>query len=296
MPGSHATPTSLHPHPPEPSADPVAEGSKLSYPQGMSEEQPYSPPALMEEGEVPTGAVAGDVALNSGDFGSGHVTGTENFGGGAQYHNSEAQPADSRKDHAHPVQATPTHQSPPPVQGGGPFNQHSNQNSIKSNDVIEPATETDQSHAPPSSSSQHSKINNQEKGGIPHVAIAGATKEPTALSTFKRHMCETYSSDDDDVFLPNPPSKSQADKCILSMEGEEGGGASRKIPDIAVVSPVREQEPDEEGEGEEEEGEEREKEEGMLEGGSGDEEQNGKLVNPADLERDGDTGKQIWLN
>ena len=48
----------------------------------------------------------------------------------------------------------------------------------------------------------------------------------TALSSFKRHMCETYSSDDDDVFLPNPPSKSQADRCLVSTETSEDGGGT----------------------------------------------------------------------
>ena len=42
-------------------------------------------------------------------------------------------------------------------------------------------------------------------------------KQPTAINALKRCTCETYSSDDDDVFLPNPPSKSQADKCIVAM-------------------------------------------------------------------------------
>lgn len=46
-------------------------------------------------------------------------------------------------------------------------------------------------------------------------------KQPTAVNALKRHTCETYSSDDDDVFLPNPPSKSQADKCIVAMATDE---------------------------------------------------------------------------
>lgn len=84
---------------------------------------------------------------------------------------------------------------------------------------------------------------------IEAVPVIKGTNEPTALSSFRRHMCETYSSDDDDVFLPNPPSKSQADKCIVAMDtevGEERGvaGINLQAPRV-VVTPDREEEGEE---------------------------------------------------
>jgi hypothetical protein len=102
--------------------------------------------------------------------------------------------------------------------------------------------------------------------GGPVPVISGAN-EPSALSSFKRHMGETYSSDDDDVFLPNPPSKTQADKCIVAMdtEGEEergvsGTAASSQAPRI-VVTPGEENAGQEGGKEEEEEVEEKGEEE-----------------------------------
>lgn len=55
---------------------------------------------------------------------------------------------------------------------------------------------------------------------MPHVTNP-IPKQPTAVNALKRCTYETYSSDDDDVFLPNPPSKSQADKCIVAMATDE---------------------------------------------------------------------------
>ena len=51
--------------------------------------------------------------------------------------------------------------------------------------------------------------------------IKSLPQQPAAVSVLKHRNCETYSSDDDDVFLPNPPSKSQADKCIVAMITDE---------------------------------------------------------------------------
>ncbi len=57
---------------------------------------------------------------------------------------------------------------------------------------------------------------------------------PMAVSALKRCTYETYSSDDDDVFLPNPPSKGQADKCIVSMDSGDDSNPSSKL----VAPPV----------------------------------------------------------
>ena len=89
-----------------------------------------------------------------------------------------------------------------------------------------------------------------EGGAVPVIV---GSNEPTALSSFnRRHMAETYSSDDDDVFLPDPPSKSQADRCIVAMDTgeEEKGEVSLRAPQI-VVTPDGEEEKQERGEEEE---------------------------------------------
>lgn len=83
----------------------------------------------------------------------------------------------------------------------------------------------------------------------PLPVVTGGNREPTALSTFKRHMVDTatYSSDDDDVFLPNPPpTREQAGSCTVPVGtgdgvGQEGGGA--------VVIGTRKEEGEEGGEG-----------------------------------------------
>ena len=101
--------------------------------------------------------------------------------------------------------------------------------------------------------------------------VKDTSKPPTGLSSFKRHMVETtYSSDDDDVFLPDPPSKSQADRCTISADTEEGegegeGGAS-PVADVTISvedvdAPVVREEGEEMEEGE---GGEKGKDEGSL--------------------------------
>lgn len=108
--------------------------------------------------------------------------------------------------------------------------------------------ESDQSHSP------HLAATPTNPSGV--VPVIMGTKEPTALSSFKRHIGETYSSDDDDVFLPNPPSKTQADKCIVAMdtEGEEERGVAStailQAPQIVVTPDWEEEEEQKEGEGE----------------------------------------------
>ena len=61
--------------------------------------------------------------------------------------------------------------------------------------------------------------------------------QPMAVNALKRCTYETYSSDDDDVFLPNPPSKSQADKCIVSMDTSE----DTNLPKIVTTAPSAEE-------------------------------------------------------
>lgn len=61
-------------------------------------------------------------------------------------------------------------------------------------------------------------------------------RQPTAVRILKRCTYETYSSDDDDVFLPNPPSKSQADKCIVAMDTDEDVAAPVIVTTAASVS------------------------------------------------------------
>lgn len=135
-----------------------------------------------------------------------------------------------------------THAVHLPAQGETTYN-----NSPPESGVAAKGLETDQSHSLPKPTPAATTLTNQ--GEV--VPVIKGTKEPMALSSFKRHMCETYSSDDDDVFLPNPPSKSQADKCIVSMDTEEEGedrgvaAASLQAPQIVVTL-----EREEEGEGE----------------------------------------------
>lgn len=85
-----------------------------------------------------------------------------------------------------------------------------------------------------------------ESGAVPVII---GSNEPTALSSFnRRHMAETYSSDDDDVFLPNPPSKGQADQCTAES------GVGLQAPQIVVI-PDRGEEEEEEEQGKQEKGE-----------------------------------------
>jgi len=65
-----------------------------------------------------------------------------------------------------------------------------------------------------------------------------ARQEPMAVKALKRCNYETYSSDDDDVFLPNPPSKSQADKCIVSMDAGEDSAPSKSTLATAATAVV----------------------------------------------------------
>lgn len=77
------------------------------------------------------------------------------------------------------------------------------------------------------------------------VAATGPSKPPPALTEkstlplplrHQRHLhYDTYSSDDDDVFLPNPPPKTQADKCTtIAMETEEEEDKGRDVSGAEV--------------------------------------------------------------
>lgn len=208
-------------------------------------EQPYSPPGLAEEEGTTSRVTPNDANLESHDYSGDHVTNEMSDAYQIQQQNQDVHNinfASSADIGSHGNPTHKVHQLSAQVsdsQGGEPFNQP---NLPESRPVMNntKTTETSQSHA------TDSTCVNQAAGVDP---VTRAPQKPTALSTFKRHMCETYSSDDDDVFLPNPPSKSQADKCIVSMaaEGEETGEdvgemSTGKTPPVIVVT-------NEEGEG-----------------------------------------------
>ena len=142
----------------------------------------------------------------------------------------------------HTVRPSPhplTHcQSPPHRKGGEPFNQLSNIPDSTSRSK----TEEDRNVKIPETDQSESTLKTGDTAAPPthlprETPAITVPKQPAVISTLKRHTYETYSSDDDDVFLPNPPSKSQADKCIVAMATEDGVGVVKPMVTVTVATP-----------------------------------------------------------
>ncbi len=211
----------------------------------------------------------------SADVGAGHVTGTREEGAasaieGAQSRNetqtkyadqeqnqdhhrqiASSEIIESSNNRNHPISVPPHpppsshhHQSSPspPPQGGEPSNRkqtHSDSNSnntaITQNNVEDVSLTSDIKQSLPDHTSSNSC---PDKPGVTPVIIS--PKRPQAVNTLKRHVYETYSSDDDDVFLPNPPSKSQADKCTVTMGTEVESKRVETVITITMATPEKE--------------------------------------------------------
>ena len=145
----------------------------------------------------------------------------------------------SKHDHTHLSHSSCplSHQSASHVQGGGPFiqQQHPDQLQTSTERPENTNQETDQSHA--------SKLEDKATpiNQVEPVPVTTALKRPAAINALKRHTYETYSSDDDDVFLPNPPSKSQADKCIVAMVTEDEVGRENTTITVTAATPEKEE-------------------------------------------------------